>query len=212
MMRLFLVTLCVLVPPLTVFPSSPTEDLTQYDRPLTRFQTATPSLPEAWPIINPTPKMLPAKVVPAQPLKFFDGRCYTVEAHGWRDEDGILWKPITITTTAYTWTVEGGGTGSGLTATQLDAKRTYGLATDWRALPKGVTLRIPGYGDATVDDKCGKSRQVWAKEREVLVDLRIPNLSKGGSWRSDDHILHTALRHGVKEDRLVLRRITRGAR
>jgi len=209
MMKILLVTLCVLVPPIAVFPSPLPETRFQSPVPTTPTRMATPSTSPALPI-RPAPVYRP----PPQ-IQFFDGRAYEVEKKGWRDEDGILWKPITVTTTAYTWLDDLGSPAvpePGVTASGTDAKRTYGLATDWKVLPKGVTLRIPGYGDAVVDDKCGKARQVWREDKDVLVDIRIPNKGRGGDWRSNDRIRSTAMRHGVREDRVVLRRITQGAR
>ena len=167
-----------------------------------------PLLPTPVPVVPALPP--PRPIIPAPDIRWFNGSPYVIEAGLWRDEDGELWKPITVTTTAYTWVDDLGSPAvvePGRTATHQDAKRTYGVATDWRVLPRGTVLRIPGYGDAVVDDKCGKARREWRTNRDIIVDLRIPNRRYDGLWRSNQEIRNIAFRHGIREDRTILRKV-----
>ena len=175
-------------------------------------------VPEPWPTPplvatrpkGSTPGSTPSARTSAPAYRTFDGIRYHVVGHLWIDPEGKVWKPITCTTTAYTW-VDGIGDpwvpAPGVTAKGKDARVTRGVATNWRLLPPGTRLRIPGYGDTVVDDRCGAAYTAWKKEREVVVDLRIPNRGPKGNWRSNDHIVDVALNHGRQEDRVVLKRV-----
>lgn len=133
----------------------------------------------------------------------FAGRAYTVVGDLWQDADGGWWRPVVVTTTAYAPTREQCDDSPGETATGSDAFATYGIAADPRALPYGTVLRIPGYGEARVDDTGGDMRRAF--DRGVIhLDLRIPLRRADGRWRSEDEATRVALRHGRRKDRTVL--------
>lgn len=137
----------------------------------------------------------------------YAGQIYQVVDEYYVDDKGTYWKPIMATTTAYSPTREQCDDTPGETATGSDARREYGVAADPRALPYGTVLRIPGYGDAIVDDTGGDMRRNWARG-VVHLDLRIPLRRYDGHWRSEDEATRVALEHGVRRDRIVLMKVT----
>lgn len=134
---------------------------------------------------------------------------YLVDRDGlYHDETGRVWKPILVTTTAYTWRDDGDdisiGAGDGKTATMKDAINTYGIAADPRTLPYGTTLYVSGYGEFKVDDTGGAMRQAWINDNVIHIDLRIPETRFDGVKRSIKECRKIALNHGRQENRMVL--------
>ena len=144
---------------------------------------------------------------PTQATTFFAGQTYQVVDEYYVDDQGTYWKPLVVTTTAYAPTEEQCDDTPGETATGSDARRVYGIAADPRALPYGTVLRVPGYGDAPVDDTGGAMRQDWARRGIVHLDLRIPLRRYDGQWRSEDEATRVAMEHGVRRDRIVLMKV-----
>jgi 3D (Asp-Asp-Asp) domain-containing protein len=151
----------------------------------------------------------PAAVVvqDARPVVSWQGESFRENLDGTLEHaDGSVWRRITAATTAYAWSyirsVE-----PGVTAARTCARTTYGFATDWRVLPAGTVLWVPGYGRHRVDDKCGAAQQDWSRRRVVRIDLRIPNRGPVGEWRGDPETIAIARRHGYQRGRTVLVRV-----
>jgi 3D (Asp-Asp-Asp) domain-containing protein len=148
----------------------------------------------------------PAQALPAQETTIFAGQTYQVVGDFYVDADGTYWRPLVVTTTAYSPTESQCDDTPGETATGSDARREYGIAADPRAVPYGTILRIPGYGDHPVDDTGGGMRRSW--ERGIVhLDLRIPLRRYDGHWRSEDEATSVAMQHGVRRDRIVLMKV-----
>lgn len=92
--------------------------------------------------------------------------------------------------TAYTPSIDGGGAGTGLTAsgTRTDAD-PFGVAACSSMLPMGARVRIPGYRDTpekggpwwTVDDRGAALRKSAA--RGVLhLDVRMRHVESARAW------------------------------
>ena len=149
----------------------------------------------------------PASIPPPTPAgTVFAGQAYQVVGEYYVDDQGTYWKPLVVTTTAYAPTAEQCDDTPGDTATGTDARRLYGIAADPRAVPYGTVLRVPGYGDAPVDDTGGAMRQNWARGI-VHLDLRIPLRRYDGQWRSEDDATRVAMEHGMRRDRIVLMKV-----
>ncbi len=136
----------------------------------------------------------------------FDGLPYRVVDDTYVDQDGTWWRPLVVTTTAYAPTTEQCDDDPESTATGSNAFRNYGVAADPRAIPYGTVLRIPGYGDAVVDDTGSGMRRSWAKGI-IHLDLRIPLRRYDGAWRSEEEATHIAMSHGVRRNRIVLMKV-----
>jgi 3D (Asp-Asp-Asp) domain-containing protein len=92
--------------------------------------------------------------------------------------------------TAYTPEVEGGGAGTGLTATGVHTDDApYGIAADWSLLPAGTWVSIPGYRDSEdkggpwwpVDDSGGAMR-ASAEEGVLHLDVRMRTVWSARQW------------------------------
>lgn len=144
-------------------------------------------------------------------LLVYGNLTYVERNDGLLERNGDLWRRIRVTTTAYTWKDDGydpsTGAGDGKTSIGVDAIRTYGFATCPRAIPTGSTLHVSGYGVFKVDDTGGALRQAWRRNREIIVDLRIPQLRYDGVWRSVNTIRRIALRHGRRRNRIILLKV-----
>lgn len=134
----------------------------------------------------------------------YGGHKYLVDNGYYIDSRGRRFRPITVTTTAYVARPEECGEDYKVTATGTSSRTTYGLATDWRALPRGSILHIAGYGIFPVDDTGGAMRQNWRNNRVIQIDLRIPHRRWDGVWRSTSECVRIAKQHGVKRNRTVL--------
>ncbi len=167
---------------------------------------AAESVPSAAHTVVPISAVTPV-AAPAPASAMFAGQSYQVVDEYYVDDQGTYWKPLVVTTTAYSPTTEQCDDTPGETATGTDARRVYGVAADPRAVPYGTVLRIPGYGDAPVDDTGGDMRRNW-KRGIVHLDLRIPLRRYDGQWRSEDEATRVALEHGVRRDRIVLMKVT----
>jgi 3D (Asp-Asp-Asp) domain-containing protein len=159
--------------------------------------------------LPPTSAPPPAAVLvqDARPIVWWQGESFRENLDGtWEHADGSVWRRITAATTAYAWSyipsVE-----PGVTAARTNAKATYGFATDWRALPAGTMLWVPGYGRHRVDDKCGAAQQDWSRRRAIRIDLRVPNVGPTGGYRANQEIVAIARRHGYQRGRTVLVRV-----
>jgi 3D (Asp-Asp-Asp) domain-containing protein len=141
---------------------------------------------------------------------YYGGRQYIKLSNGLLQYNDELWKPITVTTTAYTWMDDGLnpkiGAGDGITSTGTNAIKTYGIATDPRALQYGTMVHIDDYGISTVDDTGGLPRQSY-KKGIVHLDLRIPQLKFNNQWRSIKTCQTIARKHGIQKNRTVLIKI-----
>lgn len=92
--------------------------------------------------------------------------------------------------TAYTPSREGGGAGTGLTATGIRTDfRPYGIAADPELVPYGAVVHVPGYRDSEakggpywpVDDTGGALRQ--SAGRGILhLDVRMRHLASARAW------------------------------
>jgi 3D (Asp-Asp-Asp) domain-containing protein len=133
---------------------------------------------------------------------------YMLRPDGLLERGGSIWRPVRVTTTAYTWRDDGVdhsiGAGDGKTANGTDAIRTYGYATSHDVLPLGTVIHVAGYGVFSVDDTGGAMRQAWRNNREIQIDLRIPQLRYDGQWRSVSECQRIARRHGRQRNRIVL--------
>lgn len=122
--------------------------------------------------------------------------------------NGTVWKRMFVTTTAYTWLDDGFdhliGAGDGRTSIGKDARSTYGIAADPRAIPYGSTIFVEGYGTYRVDDTGGALRRSYRNNGEIVLDLRIPNRRYDGVWRSNTQIRSIARNHGRNRNRVVL--------
>jgi hypothetical protein len=153
---------------------------------------------------RPAPAITTKPASRAQPTTLWNGVRFTVLKPGvWQDPSGRCWRPITASTTAYTW-VDGTPVEPGKTAKRTCAKTTYGIASDWSVIKPGTKVWVPGYGIQLVDDKCGRSMDNWKSHREIVLDLRIPNQRHDGLWRSNRDIVRIATRHGYQRKRTVL--------
>jgi 3D (Asp-Asp-Asp) domain-containing protein len=153
------------------------------------------------------PMRTAAPVAPPLPTTLWNGVRFTIIKPGvWQDDQMRQWRPITASTTAYTW-VDGVSVEPGKTAKRTCAKTTYGIASDWSVIKPGTSIWVPGYGIQSVDDKCGRSMKNWRTYREVVLDLRIPNQRHDGRWRSNGDIVQIATKHGYQRKRTVLVRI-----
>lgn len=163
------------------------------------------------PAATPTPTPAPAATATGAPragAAVFAGQSYQLVDDYYVDAQGTYWKPLVVTTTAYAPTAEQCDDTPGETATGSDARQEYGIAADPRAVPYGTVLRVPGYGDAPVDDTGGAMRQDWEKHGVVHLDLRIPLRRFDGHWRSEEEATRVAMEHGVRRDRIVLMKVT----
>ncbi|MEJ2183034.1 MAG: 3D domain-containing protein [Nitrospirota bacterium] len=66
----------------------------------------------------------------------------------------------------------------GLTATNTQARRGI-AAADWRVFPPGTRLYIPGYGEATVEDRGGAVKGYH-------VDLFVDSYNEAIRWGNKD--------------------------
>ncbi|MBA3685127.1 MAG: 3D domain-containing protein [Planctomycetes bacterium] len=148
----------------------------------------------------------PAPAEPEPETTRFDGVAYRVVDDAFVDQEGAWWRPLVVTTTAYSPTVEECDDDPDCTATGTNAYTRYGVAADPKALPYGTILRIPGYGDAPVDDTGSAMRKSWSRGI-VHIDLRIPLRRYDGAWRSEDEANRIALAHGVRRNRIVLMKV-----
>lgn len=147
--------------------------------------------------------------LPTMEFYTYGGKQYAVDDNGiFHDREGRRWEAITVTTTAYTWADDGVdpsiGAGDGKTSINKDARRTYGIASGSPMVPIGSVIHVAGYGTFPVDDTGGALRRAWTQDKEIVLDLRIPELRYDGVWRSVPAIKAIALRHGRKQDRIVL--------
>lgn len=92
--------------------------------------------------------------------------------------------------TAYTPSREGGGAGTGLTATGIRTDfRPYGIAADPDLVPFGSVILVPGYRDHEakggpfwpVDDTGGAMRQSAAKGI-LHLDVRMRHVASAKAW------------------------------
>jgi len=139
----------------------------------------------------------------------YGNKTYIIDENGYyHDLDGRIWKPIMVTTTAYTWKDDGVnhsiGAGDGKTAILKDAIRTYGIASGSPLIPIGSTIHVEGYGIHSVDDTGGALKRAWRMKKETVLDLRIPQLKYDGTWRSINACQYIARNHGRKTNRMVL--------
>ena len=174
------------------------------DDPAAMVPPPTPAPVEATPTTAAPLAQLPA---PTPATITFSGEVYEVVGDYYLDREGNYWEPLVVTTTAYAPTESECDDTPGITATGTDAHRKYGIAADPRAVPYGTILRVPGYGDAPVDDTGGAMRQDWVRHGIVHLDLRIPLRRYDGQWRSEDEATRIAMEHGVRRDRIVLMKI-----
>ena len=148
--------------------------------------------------------------VESDPVKYvvYGNLTYIKREDGYLERNGSLWRPIRVTTTAYTWKDDGVnpsiGAGDGKTSIGKDAIRTYGYAADPDAIPYGTTIHVAGYGVFEVDDTGGAMRTAWRSRNEIILDLRIPQLKFNGSWRSVRQAQRVAMNHGRQINRIVL--------
>ena len=160
------------------------------------------------PALSPAPAVAPALPAPAEPeTTVFAGQKYQVVDEYYVDDKGIYWKPLVVTTTAYSPTTEQCDDTPWETATGTNAREEYGIAADPRAIPYGTILRVPGYGDAPVDDTGGAMRQDWQQRGIIHLDLRIPLRRYDGRMRSEYEATRVALEHGVRRDRIILMQV-----
>ncbi|HYE08142.1 MAG TPA: hypothetical protein VEL07_21695 [Planctomycetota bacterium] len=119
------------------------------------------------------------------------------------DVEGRGWLPCPATITAYTPRREECDEDPDVTATGTDAFRQAGIAADPRAIAYRTVLRVPGYGEAPVDDTGGAMRQSWERGT-VHLDLRIPRRAPDGRWRSEDECVRIAREHGVRQKTVLI--------
>lgn len=160
------------------------------------------------PAVEVASTLLPADELPDQrhPGAFivaWGGEAYRRVGDRYWADDGTCWKAIRVTTTAYVPVPEQCNEDPEHTATMTKAKLTYGIAADPRALPYGTVLRVPGYGQFSVDDTGGAMRQSWQRG-VVHLDLRIPFQRYDGVWRDAATCNRIAFRHGRQVDRIIL--------
>lgn len=98
------------------------------------------------------------------------------------------WEQREAVVTAYTPSVEGGGAGTGRTATNTKTSvHPYGVASDWGMLPPGSIVIVPGYEHicktptATVDDT-GAAMRADARRGVLHIDLRMRTLNAALHW------------------------------
>jgi 3D (Asp-Asp-Asp) domain-containing protein len=136
-----------------------------------------------------------ARVARSEPLTWFDRRPYVSRGDRLVDVRGRVWRSRAAVVTAYTPRREECDDDPGVTATGTDAFRLPGIAADPRAIPYRSVVRVPGYGEARVDDTGGDMRRAW--DRGVLhLDVRIPRRAPDGRWRSEAECVRIALEHG----------------
>jgi 3D (Asp-Asp-Asp) domain-containing protein len=146
---------------------------------------------------------------PSIPSIIYGGKKYYVMGNNqYKDENGDMWRGIRVTTTAYTWKDDGfdprNGAGDGKTSIGSDAIRTYGIAAATPLLPYGTLVHVDGYGIHTIDDTGGAMRRAWRNNREIILDLRIPQRRYDGVWRSVRTIQNIARQHGRQRNRIVM--------
>lgn len=132
-----------------------------------------------------------------------DGRTYLLHDGLYFDEAGKAWRPVTATVTAYAPTRDQCDEDPDVTATGTNAFTTFGVAADPRAIAYGTMLRIPGYGEARVDDTGSAMRRAW-RNGAVHLDVRIPLRGRDGAWRSEGQCTRIAMNYGRKSDVTVL--------
>ncbi len=162
-------------------------------------------------LAGPQPAALVAPFTPSAPERepestLFDGLPYRLIDDSYVDQEGDWWRPLVVTTTAYAPTTDQCDDDPDSTATGSNAFRNYGVAADPRALPYGTLLRIPGYGDAIVDDTGSAMRRSWTRGI-IHLDLRIPLRRYDGAWRSEDEATRIAQAHGVRRNRIILMKV-----
>ena len=144
-----------------------------------------------------------ARAARSQPLTWFDRRPYASRGDRLIDARGRAWRPMPAVVTAYTPRREECDDDPGVTATGTDAFRRPGIAADPRALPYRSVVRVPGYGEAAVDDTGGDMRRAW--DRGVLqLDVRIPRRAPDGRWRSEAECVRIALAHGRRDETVLV--------
>ncbi len=132
-----------------------------------------------------------------------DGIGYGIALGTLVDVEGRGWLPCPATVTAYTPRREECDEDPDVTATGTDAFRLAGIAADPRAIAYRTVLRVPGYGEAPVDDTGGAMRQSWERGT-VHLDLRIPRRAPDGRWRSEDECVRIAREHGVRQKTVLI--------
>ncbi len=142
---------------------------------------------------------------PSESVVTIDGRTYRVDIDGihW-DGTGTPWQPLNAVTTAYTPTRDECDEDPDRTAIGAMAFETYGIAADPRAIAYRSVVRVPGYGDAMIDDTGSAMRRSWS-QGVLQLDLRIPFRAHDGRWRSESECKRIARNHGVQEDVVLLR-------
>jgi 3D (Asp-Asp-Asp) domain-containing protein len=172
-----------------------------------------PEIGDPAPSVSPAPVMEVPKPTPSSAPTpegvevCFAGRAYRQVGDLYVDDDGVAWKALRVTTTAYVPVAEQCDSDPEHTATGTLAQTTYGVAADPRALPYGTQLRIPGYGDVTVDDTGSRMVRSWRKKGLVHLDLRIPLRRGNGVWRDVDACNRIARKHGIQNNQMILVRV-----
>jgi len=79
-------------------------------------------------------------------------------------ENGVIeyWRAVTVTANSYL------DTGSKTTSGKWPTYGMVAVSSSWWSYMKGTSVYVPGYGVATVEDKCG------ACEGKMLIDVFIP--------------------------------------
>lgn len=154
--------------------------------------------------VRPYQASIIAPPKPKLPTFMYDGAQYNILPSGQlQDSKGRIWKKMTVTTTAYTATVEECDNDPTHTATMTKAKKTYGIAVDPKIIPYGTLIHVSGYGIHPADDT-GRAMRSATRRGEIQLDLRIPQRRSDGIWRSDKEVKKIARNHGIQEDHLVL--------